>query len=240
MKALFAFEKDVLLRSGRLVVPSLLLVAYIGIAYAIAPLDIRSSFSIGALVVFVLTLSAGVMAAGLGCPMIEQAMLVKLPRKTPFFLSRALLIAALAAVFALISVLGPLLIHFASGATLFKRPVSAADTLSGFALFWLASYSGGMAGLFTSSRLIRGRRTAILLSAVYCVLTVVKGALVKKAAFLAYILWILPPVHDLTVAYSADNGFSYYAVLPYFIWLLLYAAIQTAVYVCLMLRRRFE
>ncbi len=240
MKALFAYEKDILLHSGRLVLPALLLVAYIGIAYAIAPLDILSSFSIGALVVFVLSLSAGVMSAGLSSPMIEQAMLVKLKRKGPFFLSRALLMAALAAAFALVSVAGPLLIHFATGATLFKRPVTAADALSGLALFWLASYCGGMSGLFTSSRLIRGRRTAILLSAAFCVLAVVKGALVKKAAFLAYILWILPPVHDLTVAYSAESTLDCGVVWLYFLWMLCYAAAQTVLYVFLMSRRRFE
>ena len=239
MKALFAFEKDILLRSGRLVVPALLLVAYIGIAYAIAPLDILSSFSIGALVVFVLSLSAGVMTAGLSYPMIEQSMLVKRKRKASFFLSRALLMAAFATAFALVSVAGPLLIHFASGAALFKRPVAVADALSGLALFWLASYSGSMAGLFTSARLIRGRRTAILLSVAFCVLSVVKGALVKKAAFLAYILWILPPVHDLTVAYSADSALDFGAVWPYLLWMLCYTAVQTAVYAMLMTRRRF-
>lgn len=240
MKALLNFEKDVLLRSGRLVIPALLLVAYIGIAYAIAPLDIHSSFSIAALAVFVLSLSAGVMAAGLSYPMIEQAMLVKLPRKAPFFLSRALLMAALAAVFALASVLAPLLIHFGTGGMLFKSPVTAADALSGFALFWLVSYSGGMAGLFTSPRLIRGRRTAILLSAAFCVLAVVKGALVKQAAFLSYILWILPPVHDLTVAYSVRSASGAAGLWPYLLWMLGYAALQTTVYVALMARRRFE
>lgn len=209
MKALFAFEKDLLLRSGRLVV-------------------------------FVLSLSVGVMSAGLSCPMIEQSIYVKLWRKLPYFFSRPLLMAAISAAFALVSVVCPLLIHFGTGGTLFKRPVTAADTLSGLLLFWLASYSGGMSGLFTSSRLIHGRRTSILLSAAFGVLTVVKGALVSKAAFLAYLLWILPPIHDLTVQYSAENVLRFNIIWPYFLWMLLYAAGQTAIYVSLMSRRRFE
>ena len=240
MKALFSFEKDILLRSGRLVVPSLLLAAYIGIAYAIAPLNILSSFSIGALVVFVLSLGVGVMSAGLSYPMIGQSIFVKLRSKLPYFFSRTLLIAVIAAVFSLVSVAGPLLIHFGTGGTLFKRPVTAADTLSGLLLFWLASYSGGISGLFTSARLIPGRRTSILLSAAFGVLTVVKGALVSKAAFLAYILWILPPVHNLTVQYSAENVLRFDGIWPYFLWMLLYSAAQTALYVYLMSRRRFE
>lgn len=240
MKAMFSFEKDLLLHSGRLVVPMLLLVAYIGIAYAIAPLNILSSFSIGALVVFVLSLSVGVMSAGLSCPMIEQSIYVKLLNKLPYFFSRALLMAAIAAAFGLVSVAGPLLINFGTGGTLFKRPVTTTDALSGLVMFWLASYSGCMAGLFTSPRLIRGRRTSILLSAAFGVLTMVKGALVSKAAFLAYILWILPPVHDLTVHYSAESVLSFDVMWPYFLWMLLYAAAQTVLYVSLMSRRRFE
>lgn len=240
MRALYAFEKDKLLRSGRLIIPLLLFISYIGIAYAIGPLAILSSFSLCALVVFVLSLSIGVMTADLRYPMIEQAMLVKLSRRHLFFLSRAVLMAVLALVFALVAVFAPLLIHVCSGSALFKRPVALADVLSGLALFWLASYSGGLAGLFASPRLIRGRRTSLLLGAAFGVLTVVKGALVKKAAFLAWVLWVLPPVHDLTVAYSADSYFQFGAVWMYFLWMAAYAAIGTAAYVWIMTRRRFE
>jgi hypothetical protein len=240
MRALYSFEKDKLLHSGRVIIPLLLLISYIGIAYAIGPLEILSSFSLCALVLFVLSLSVGVMTAGLSYPMIEQAMLVKLPRKHLFFFSRVLLMAALALVFGLVAVLGPLLIHVCSGSALFKRPVALADVLSGLVLFWLVSYSGGMAGLFASPRLIRSRRTSLLMGAAFGVLTVVKGALVKKATFLAYILWVLPPVHDLTVAYSADSYFHIGVAWPYFLWMVLYAAFETVAYVWIMTKRRFE
>jgi len=240
MKALYSFEKDKLLHSGRIIVPLLLMIGYIGIAYAVAPLDILSSFSIGALVVFILSLSVGIMDAGLSNPMIEQAMWVKLPVKRLFFLSRAVLMAAVALAFALLSTLAPLLIHLCNGSALFKRPVSLADMLSGFALFWLVSFSGGMAGQFTSPRLIRDRRMAILLGSAFGVLAVVKGALIKKAAWLVYLLWFLPPVYDLTAAYSADSVLVFSGVWPFFLWMALYAAAETVLYVWIMTKRRFE
>jgi hypothetical protein len=239
MKALYSFDKDMLLHSGRLIVPLLLMIGYIGIAYAVAPLDILSSFSIGALVVFILSLSVGIMDAGLSSPMIEQAMWVKLPKKRLFFFSRAALMAAVALAFALLSTLAPLVLHLFNGSALFKRPVSLADMFSGFALFWLASYTGGMAGQFTSPRLIRDRRMAILLGAAFGVLTLVRGAL-KKAVWLVYLLWFLPPMYDLTTAYSADSVLVFSGVWPFFLWMAFYAAAETVLYVWVMTKRRFE
>ena len=92
LKAVFLFEKDKLMRSAKMLVPFLLLIAYIGIAYAIAPLNILSSFSICAMVLFVLMLSIGIMYDDTSCRMIEQTIYVKLRRKEYLYLGRAALL----------------------------------------------------------------------------------------------------------------------------------------------------
>lgn len=240
LNALFRYEKDKLLHSGRFVMPLLLLVGYIGIAYAIAPLSILDSFSICSLVVFMLMLSMGVMLGALREPAIEQTMLVKLPRPYYLYLGKVLLTAVVSLVFALVSALGPLLLHVLGGFNLFTRPVVFSDIAAGIVLFWLTGLCGGMLGLFANPRMLPGRKSAVLFSTLIGLLIIVKGALLKAAAALQYVLWLLPPIYDASVAYSAENYFSFTHAWPFLLWLAAYTVAEITMYVLIMRKRRFE
>lgn len=240
LSALFRYEKDKLLHSGKLVLPLLLLIGYIGIAYAIAPLSILDSFSICALVVFALMLAMGVMMGALSEPAIEQTMLIKLPRPYILYVGKVLLAAVVSLVFALIAALGPLLLHVLGGFNLFTRPVAFSDIASGIALFWLTGLCGGILGLLANPRILPGRKSAVLPSALIGLVIIVKGALIKAVAVLQYILWLLPPVYDASVAYSAQEYFSLAHVWPTLLWLAAYTAAEIVAYVLVMRIRRFE
>ena len=240
LSTLFRYEKDKLLHSGRFVLPLLLLFGYIGIAYAIAPLSILDSFSICTLVVFALMLAMGVMLGALSEPAIEQTMLVKLPRPYYLYLGKVLLAAAVSVVFALVAALGPLLQHVLGGFNLFTRPVVFSDIASGIVLFWLTGLSGGILGLLANPRILPGRTSAVLLSTLIGLLTIVKGALVRAISVLQYVLWLLPPVYDASVAYSAENYFSLSNTWPLLLWLAAYIIAEIAAYVLVMRARRFE
>ncbi len=240
LKALCRFEMDKLLKSSRLVVPLLILFAYIGIAYAVGPLRVASSFGICSLVLFVLMVSIGVMEDGLGYAMIEQTMLVRLRNKSLFYLGKAALMAAVSLVFAAISVLAPVLIDLMNGGTLFSRGVVLSDILSGFVLFALSGMCGGVTGLFAHHRIIQNRKTAILLCIAFALLTIIKGAMNSQVQALVYVTWILPPVHDLSVSYSKGDFFNFGSTWMYFLWLAGYIAIQIVAYVAILRKRGVE
>ncbi len=240
LKALYRYEMDKLLHSGRFVLPGLLLFAFLGISYAIAPLDILDSFAICALVVFALMLSVGVMLGGLRALFIEQTMLVKLRRKAALYLGKVLAVAVVSLTFAFVSALAPLLVDALSGGHLFTRAIAFSDIASGLVLFWLAGLCGGMLGLLANPRLIRSRRFAVLFSALLGLLSIVKGALIKGSAAMKFVLWVLPPVYDASVACSAGETFSLGSAFAPLLWLAAYAAAETAAYVLLMRARRFE
>jgi hypothetical protein len=137
---------------------------------------------------FALMLAMGVMLGALREPNIEQTMLVKLPRKSYLYLGKVLLITEIGLVFALISALGPLLLHVLGGSNLFNRPVVFSDIASGIALFWLTGLCGGVLGLLANPRILPGRRSAVLLSVLAGLLTIVKGALIRALAALKFAL----------------------------------------------------
>ena len=163
LQAIYRYERDKLLHSGRFVLPVLLLLGYISAGYAVAPLNILSSFSVCALVVFALMVSMGVMLGALSEPMVEQTVFVKLRKPSVLYIGKALLLAAIALAFALMSTLLPLLLHVLSGSRLFNRPVVFSDIASGVVLFFLCGLSGGALGLFVNPRLLPRRRAAVLL-----------------------------------------------------------------------------
>ncbi len=240
LKAVYRFERDKLLRSSRLIVPLLVLFAYIGIAYAVAPLNIMSSFSICSIVLFILMLSIGMMEDHIGYAMIEQTILVRLRRKGLFYLGKAALMAAVSLVFAALAVLAPVLIDLSRGGALFSRGIVVADVLSGFVLFALTGLCGGVTGLFAHHRIIANRKIAILVCIAFALLTVIKGAMNAQVEMLKYVTWILPPVHDLSVAYSKYEYFRFEATWSYFLWLAGYIGIEVLAYVAILRRRGVE
>lgn len=240
LKAVCRFERDRILRSSKLMAPLLLLIAYIGIAYSMAPLSVPGSFGICSLAVFMLALSVGVMCDDLHIPAIDGTIFVKMRRAWYFYLAKALTMAWVSLVFSLVSVFAPLLIHVFTGSSLFDRAVVFSDIYSGLALLWLVAMSGGMAGLFASYRLIRGRKAAIALAALFGVLVIVKGAMNNAAEPLKFITWILPPVYDISTAYGANRYFDMGGMWMYFAWLTVYVAIEIVLYIRIMLKRGFE
>lgn len=240
LKAVYRFERDKLLRSSRLIVPLLILFAYIGIAYAVGPQAITSSFGICAILLFILMVSIGMMEDNAAYAMIEQTILVRLRRKWLFYLGKAALMAAVSLVFAAVSVIAPLLIDLSRGGGLFSRGVMASDVLSGFVLFALTGLCGGVTGLFVNHRIIANRNTAILLCIAFALLAVIKGAMTTQVDALKYVLWVLPPVHNISVTYSKSDTFNIGATWGYFLWLAGYIGIETAAYVAILRKRGVE
>ncbi len=240
LKAVYRFERDKLLRSSRLIVPLLILFAYIGIAYAVGPQSILSSFSICSILLFILMASIGMMEDDAGYAMIEQTVLVRLRKKSLFYVGKAALMAAVSLVFAVVAVFAPVLIHFSKGGALFSRGIMISDVLSGFVLFALTGLCGGVTGLFVNHRIIANRKVAILACIAFALLAVIKGAMNTQVEALKYVTWILPPVHDLSVAYSKGDIFNFGATWGYFLWLAGYSGLEIIAYVAILRRRGVE
>jgi hypothetical protein len=240
LRAVVSYERDRIFHSSRLIVPILLYLIYFVAAYSYAPLNILSSYGICSLVVYMLMLSVGVMNDDLSCPMIDQTILVKMRRKSYFYIGKTLMLAIISLALSLFSALVPLVIDAARGGALFNRGVVLSDVLSGIALFWLIGLNGGITGLFANQRVIAGRKAAVVVSILLGVLVIIKGPVVKAAPAAGYIAWIFPPVYDLATAYGRDAYFNLGGTLVFFLWLAAYTVLEAAAYVGVMLKRKFE
>ena len=237
---IFRYEKEKYKRSSRMILPAVLLFFYLGFAYSMAPQYVLDSFSICSLVVFLLMLSAGVMYEDICFPMIDQTIFIKTEKKELLFAGRCLLIAYISLGAAAVSVLYPLLCDLANKKGLFMRPLTAADIISAFFLFWITGVSGGITGLFANRRIFRKRETALILSVLLGLLIILKGAVGEKFAAVRLITWILPPVYDLSVNYSAEEYFHFSGLWIYFLWMAAYTVLEAWLYIRIMAWKKFE
>lgn len=240
IRAVISYEAQKILHSSRLIIPLLVLFIYFGVAYSTAPLDILKSYSLCSLVVYLFMLCAGVVNEDMSYPVIEQTILVKMGRRSQFYIGKAAVICIISFLVSLVSVFVPVLLNVAQNNHLFTRSFAASDIISGIMLFWLIGMSGGISGLYANGRIISNRKIAVVLSALFGVLVIIKGPVIKALPEAGYIAWVLPPVHDISTAYSKAQYFSLNDTLIYFMWLAVYIIIQTAAYAGIMIKRKYE
>lgn len=234
LKYIFRFEKEKYLHSGKIILPLILLCGYLGFAYSISPQKILDSFSLNALIIFLLMLAVGVMYDSANSPMIEMSIIVKLKRKELLHLGKAMVIAYVSLMFTLISLTIPVLSHIANHMALFDRQIVLTDILSGAILFFLVSMCGGMLGLFANHRILNNRGVIVGLSAMAGLASITKVSLNQDFFLTKFITWILPPVNDISIAYCSGLYFSLQNTAVYFLWLLLYTAALLVTYVKVM------
>lgn len=192
------------------------------------------------LVVFLLMLAMGVMYEDIIFPMIDQTVFIKTEEKGLLFGGRCLLVAYISLETAAVSAVYPFLCDLVNKKGLLMRPLTAADIISAFFLFWIIGISGGITGLFANRRIFHKRETALILSVLMGLIIVLKGAVGEKFAVVRLVTWVLPPVYDLSVNYCAEEYFHFSRLWIYFFWMAAYTVLETWIYIKIMVRKKFE
>ena len=202
-KALFCsvLELRVYVRSGKIVLPLLLLIGYPLIFYAIAPVDVVSSFALSSVVAFAVSAWIGLSRAWTEEPILCQILSVKSGVRR-FYLAQGIATTLLCAACGLFLSLFPVLWSLVRRG-LFVRPLEAGDVLSALAVHLSASVAGaGFGGLF-HPRLLRDRKAAYLLCIFLCLLGLTGGMMGLPIPVRA----ALPPLYDLVVRAGQADAF---------------------------------
>lgn len=239
LKAMLGLEKEKLFQSGKMLIPFVLLLGYLGLAYSVSPQKILPSFSICGLVIFLVLLSMGVINDDLRCPMIEQAQYVRIEKKRQIFEARILLIFVLSTLCAFLALLYPVIVQISNGGHYFTRQFRISDLISGFVLFFLCGAAGGVLGLFFNSRIFQKRRTPLALSVVFAIFTLIRESVCETVPAAKLIFWILPPVQNFCIQYAKREYFSLRNTGLSGLVLVLYICILCVVYIKMMEHMKF-
>ena len=172
--------------------------------------------------------------------MVGHTVFIKTEEKGLLFGGRCLLVAYISLETAAVSAVYPFLCDLVNKKGVFMRPLTAADIISAFFLFWIIGISGGITGLFANRRIFHKRETALILSVLIGLIIVLKGAVGEKFAAVRLVTWVLPPVYDLSVNYCAEEYFHFSRLWIYFFWMAAYTVLETWIYIKIMVRKKFE
>ncbi len=234
------YETEKLLKSRKWLVPAVLFIMYLGMSYSVGPLDILSSFGICSLVVFIGMTVLFFMYNDFSYQAMDQTIFIRISGKKSFYAGRVLLVGKVSMIAAAISVLAPVIQYMINGKDFFTAPFTMEKVISGFVLCFLSGFCGGMTAILLNDRFIPKKEASIALCILVVLLTIVKGGLHEKFPFAKWVSWVLPPLYDLSFAYSHGDNYLFRNTGIYFLWMLFYLALQILFYVCIMDKKRWE
>lgn len=238
--AVYKYEMEKLLKSRKWLTPLIFMAMYLGFSYSIGPLEISSSFGLCSLVVFIGVLVVIFMCEDSHYHTMDQTIFIRLSNKKSYYLGKVFMVAAISFIAALIGILVPIFQYIINGKGFFTTPFTIGYGISGFFLFFLSGVLGGMVALLLNGRLIPKKEASISLCILIALLTVVKGGLHDKYPVTRFFSWILPPLYDLSAAYSHAEVSLWKETGIYFLWTTAYVFVQMFVYVWIMDKKRFE
>ncbi|MCM1161788.1 MAG: hypothetical protein NC412_11240 [Roseburia sp.] len=238
--AVCKYETEKLLKSRKWMVPAILLIMYLGMSYSVGPLDILSSFGICSLVVFLGMLAVFFMCNDIHAQTMDQTVFIRISNKKSFYTGKVLLVGKVSMIGAAVSILVPVIQYVVNGKDFFTSSFTAGKGVSGFILFFLCGFCGGMTALLLNDRLVPKKEASIALCILAALLAIVKGGLHEKFPVTKLVSWVLPPLYDLSYAYSHGSDFLFRDTGIYFLWMLFYLVLQILFYVWVMDKKRFE
>ncbi|MBQ7067448.1 MAG: hypothetical protein IJN92_11585 [Lachnospiraceae bacterium] len=238
--AVYKYEMQKLLKSRKWLTPLIFLAMYLGFSYSVGPLEIVSSLGLCSLVAFIGVLVVIFMCEDNRCQTMDQTIFIRLSNKKTYYLGRVLMVVAVSFIAALIGILVPIFQCIINGPGFFTTPFTIGYGISGFYLFFISGFSGGMVALLLNGRLIPKKEASISICILTALLTIVKGGLHDKYPITRFLSWILPPLYDLSAAYSHIEVSLWKETWIYFLWMTAYVFIQVVFYVWIMDKKRFE
>ena len=215
--------------TSRFAMPFAVLMILLYSIYSSRPVGVVDSLMVSCVFLFLLMVWIGVTACDMEHEVSEQILILRVQSAWKYYSSHACFLFLIGMISSAIAVLFPVIMDLCSRGQLFERPLKAADLLYGFPLMSVSAFLGGALGEISHPGLNRNRKTAILFTFLLAVTAVTKAAILKNVPVLAVLLWVVPPISDVTAMFAEESCFSVNKCSTAFIILLISGMIWTAV-----------
>ncbi|MHC1786457.1 MAG: hypothetical protein AB9880_05310 [Christensenellales bacterium] len=199
-------EAAIYLKTGKVILPLLALLAFLLAFYSVGPVDIVSSTVLSALALSLISAWTGISFSRSEEPVVSQLIQLKLGSHMHQTASHALLLLAFGAAASALSTAWPLLKHAAIGGKFFRPAIGAADVAGMLSLFFSVSVMGAAYGCLFHPRILRDTRAAWLISLTGCLLGTFSGAITLQIPAFSYIAPLLPPIYSLITRFNDANA----------------------------------
>lgn len=224
-------------KTNKIVLPSIALLSYLGIAFTIAPIDFLSIHLISATMLFYLMVWVSIAYQDTEYDEIEQILLLKVRHRSVIPLSKVLFLLGITVVYALVLNLYPVIRH--KFGYLYKADPSWNEVAGMILLSILFGTMGVLLGLCSNKRIIQNRKLALLLVSFFALMALISGPMVQDYNFLKYVTWIFPPVYTSLISMTKSDSIVMTQYIYSALICLSYLIAEVALYVTLMNKRTF-
>lgn len=233
LRALLSYEADKVRHGKKLIIPIIILAAFLYFNYSIKPLEVLPSFSTTSMILFAVMVALGVMYNDIDYSMIENSMLVSVRKSKMLYLGKVLTMSCIGIMASVICIMYPVLVSLLNGGTLFTRTLSVSDIVSGIVLCSLCAITGGCFGLIANRRIFHKREIIIGTALLFVIFTAAKKA-IMTGPVMQVIYVVIPPIYNMGEVYSRNEYVDILALSPYIAWGLLYITAESVIYVVTM------
>lgn len=239
IRGILGYDFRAYFKTSRFAMPFLVLLVFLFSIYSSMPVGVTDSFVISATFLFLVMTWVGLSYQETQNPVEEQMMILRMGSEVRYYISESIFLFTLGGLFSLISLFLPLALNIINSFRMFSQPILPGDMGGGLLLMLGGAFLGESLGAALHPRIMKDRKTAVVLTVLAAVLAVAKMAVLQEFSYARYVLLVLPPIQEVTQILSKSSHFSFgrtgYAVGI----CMLYGGILTALRILWLKKRKF-
>ena len=239
LKELVKYRFKQYIKTSKVAMPLLALVAVQYVLYTMIPVGVVESFVLSSIYVFLIMVWVSLGVSELEDPVSEQIMILRIQSEGKFYFSQILFLAAISAAAAFLSVLAPVFINLVNHNQVFTRSLIPADIISSYLLLWASAFLGSSLGGFFPARIMKDRKSAILLTILITIISVAKGSILDTLPLPAILLCFIPPMSEVFTIFGLDEYFQIGKVVLGVVVLFGYGCVMVVIKIRLLIKNKF-
>lgn len=187
------------MKSHKYIMPFFIFIIYMVMAYSIRLLDIVGSMVSSAAFLFALMTWIGFTYCSNIELIAEEVLILKLKSNTRYWISKIIFMGVVGVFFSILSVGLPIIYNLICN--VFKYTVTFSDIFVSFIIHMFLSIIGALIGMLLQPRIISNRKMAILGAIFIVLMSIIKGPVINEVPYSKYVMWIFPPINEVSTAY---------------------------------------
>lgn len=218
------FQLKIYLISNKILVPFILLIAYLYFDYNHKPIDLVGNYNVSAVVCFYLMFWIGIVYNDVTDITTEQLLILKLQSHRKYYLCNEVVLCILAGIFSMIVIGYSFLANLANAFDLFINGIDVMNVIYGLILHFVSALCGAMVGSLFQYRIFKDKKTMMCIAFVVAIIAIAKDLVIKALAVFKYVVWIFPPIADFIGLFRIATDFTFTATAKGVAMMLIYAA----------------
>ncbi|ABR35557.1 hypothetical protein [Clostridium beijerinckii] len=213
------------MKSHKYIMPFFIFIIYMVMAYSIRLLDIVGSMVSSAAFLFALMTWIGFTYYSNIELIAEEVLILKLKSHTRYWISKIIFMGVVGAFLSILSVGLPIIYNLICN--VFKYPVTFSDIFVSFIIHMFLSIIGALIGMLLQPRIISNRKMAILGAIFIVLMSIIKGPVINEVPYSKYVMWIFPPINEVSTAYLNLMHFNIPSLIMPLIIMIIYIFIES-------------